>query len=198
MGAEWRDLLLFIILLYICNRDSESQGCLKTHYVVEDDLKLLLPAPLPPKFWDYKPMPPQLVYAVLGNESRTSCMRGKPSTSWAPHPKTQSSWFIWFSPQLTSKPKISKHSSHASAVVSKLKALTMENEQKGSSPGVALIDGISICFFHFGIISTKILDGCAWFILNRGWGNPRSVSQQPWVPLSPQYSSLNRSFISTA
>lgn len=25
-------------------------------------------------------------------------MRGKPSTSWAPHPKTQSSWFIWFFP----------------------------------------------------------------------------------------------------
>lgn len=98
VGVEWRDLLLFIILLYICNRDSESQGCLKTHYVVEDDLELLLPASLPPKFWDHKPMPPQLVYAVLRNEPRTSCTIGKPSTSWAPHPKTQSFWFVWFFP----------------------------------------------------------------------------------------------------
>lgn len=41
VGAEWRDLLLFIILLYICNRDSESQGCLKTHHQINQELCVL-------------------------------------------------------------------------------------------------------------------------------------------------------------
>lgn len=51
--------------LYLCGcyetRSQEAPASLKLAKVAKDDPELLLPLPLPPKFWDYGPVPPCLL-----------------------------------------------------------------------------------------------------------------------------------------
>lgn len=51
-------------------------------YVAEEDLKLLIPLPPPPKCHDCRRAPPCQVYGVLGIRLRASCMLSKHSANW--------------------------------------------------------------------------------------------------------------------
>lgn len=57
-----------------------AQIGLNSLYVLKNDLELLIFLPLPSKCWDYKLVPPHLVYMVLRIEPRASCMVGEQCT----------------------------------------------------------------------------------------------------------------------
>ena len=53
------------VCVCVSDRVSYSSGWCPTHYVAEDDFRLLVLLPPPPKLWDYRRAPPCLVYPVL-------------------------------------------------------------------------------------------------------------------------------------
>lgn len=55
-----------------------SQATLKLFTVAEADLEFLILVPLFPKCWNYRHVPPWLVYEVLGTEPGISFILGKP------------------------------------------------------------------------------------------------------------------------
>lgn len=75
-GAWMIGWIIILVCLFVCGTISSSQGWPQNHYVIENDLKLMITLPLPPKGRDIRQAPPHIVYAVLC-QTRVLCMLDK-------------------------------------------------------------------------------------------------------------------------